>query len=256
MPCYRGDLDRICAELSGLGYAGIELFVRRPTDLEPTTIRRTVSRHDLAVCQISTGQLANEDGLSLTHPDPDVRCATLERTREVIDLASELGAQIHVGRLRGNVPPGEGQNDAWRWMRDALAGLASYGEARAVRVLVEPQCRFSINNLGSVLETIDFLDSMGHGNLGILADTFHMNVEDVSLPASLMAAGHRLRHVHLADSNRQYPGAGHVNFREVIEALRLIAYSGFLTIEIEQVPDSPTAAARAARTIGALLEGI
>jgi sugar phosphate isomerase/epimerase len=125
-----------------------------------------------------------------------------------------------------------------------------------VRVLVEPQCRFSINNLGSVLETIDFLDSMGHGNLGILADTFHMNVEDVSLPASLMAAGHRLRHVHLADSNRQYPGAGHVNFREVIEALRLIAYSGFLTIEIEQVPDSPTAAARAARTIGALLEGI
>jgi len=100
---------------------------------------------------------------------------------------------------------------------------------------------------------IAFVRELGHPNLGIVADIFHMNIEDPSIPASLMAAQQYLWHVHFADSNRWYPGAGHLPFPEILEALRLIGYDGFITMEVEQQPDSPTAARRAIRTIGALL---
>ena len=63
-------------------------------------------------------------------------------------------------------------------------------------------------------------------------------------------------HVHFADSNRWYPGAGHINFREVLEALRLIGYDRFITMEMEQQPDSSTAARRAIQTVRALLDAL
>jgi sugar phosphate isomerase/epimerase len=72
----------------------------------------------------------------------------------------------------------------------------------------------------------------------------------------LMAAKDALGHVHFADSNRRYPGAGHINFREVLEALRLIGYQGFISFEIKQEPDPSTAARRSARTTRASLEAL
>ena len=254
MLCYRGDLDAICAQLKDFGYDGIELFVRQPKELDQAGIIQTLEKHGLTVPDISTGQLGAEDGLSFTDPNPAIRKATQERLRDVIDLAARWRAQIHVGRLRGNIPEGEGGAEAWRWMKEGFREAADYGLAKGVRVLLEPQNRFNGNNLFSVLEGVDFVRSLDHVNVGIVADTFHMNIEDPCLPASLMAARDYLSHMHFGDSNRWYPGAGHLNFREVLEALRLIGYSGFITMEVEQRPDSATAARRAAQTVRALLD--
>lgn len=256
MLCFRGDLDPICRQLKAFGYDGVELFVRNPRELDHAGIVQTVKKHGLTVPDISTGQLAGEDELSFTNPDPSVRKAARERVRDVIDLASRWQAQIHIGRFRGNIPEGEGVADAWKWMRDGFLEAADYGQPKGVRVLLEPQCRFNGNNLHSVLEGIDFVRSLDHPNVGIVADTFHMNIEDVSLAGSLMAAKGYLTHMHFGDSNRWYPGAGHINFREVLEALRLIGYDGFITMEIEQQPDSATAARLAAQTILALMAGV
>ena len=45
-----------------------------------------------------------------------------------------------------------------------------------------------------------------------MLDTFHMNIEEASMPDALTAAGDRLWHVHIGDSNRRYPGSGHLDF--------------------------------------------
>jgi sugar phosphate isomerase/epimerase len=243
---YSGSLDEACAELSSLGYQGLELFVRDPSQLDGASLSRTLGRHALTVCAVSTGPAATEDGLSFTDPKPEVRHATVARTREIIDFAADLGTHIHVGRLRGNVGNDGSKNERWKRLIDTLLEVATYGEERGVRVLIEPQCRFIVDNLLSVPDTVDFLRSLGHPNLGIVADTFHMNVEDVSISASIVSAGDYLRHMHFADSNRRYPGGGHLDFQEIVEGLQLIGYTGFITMEVEQIPDSKTAAARAA----------
>jgi 5-keto-L-gluconate epimerase len=255
MQCFRGDLDPICGQLAKLGYEGIELFARNPRELDQGGIEAAIRRHGLTVPEISTGP-SGEDHLSLTDPDPAVWTATRERLRDFVDLAARWGAQIHIGRTRGDVPEGPGAAEAWKRMKEGFLDAAEYGQSRGVRVLLEPQCRFQVNCLNSVVEGIAFLRELNHPNLGIVADTFHMNIEDVSIPASLVAAKPYLIHMHFADSNRRCPGAGHINFSEVLGALRLIDYDRFITMEVEQYPDSPTAARRAIRTIRALLEAL
>jgi 5-keto-L-gluconate epimerase len=253
MQCFRGDLGGICGQLKALGYDGVELFARNPRELDQQAIADTIRGHGLAVPEISTGP-SSEDGLSLTDPDPTVRQRARERLRDYVDMASRWGARMHLGRIRGSVPDGPAATDAWKQMKEGFLETAEYGQSHGVRVLLEPQCRFQGNTLLSVVEGIAFVRELNHPNLGIVADTFHMNIEDVSLPASLVAAGPYLWHMHFADSNRRYPGAGHINFREVLEALKLIGYDRFINMEMEQQPDSATAARRAIQTVRALLD--
>lgn len=253
MQCYRGELDAVCGELKALGYDGVELFARNPRELDQDAIAATLKRHGLAMPELSSGP-ASEDKLSLTDPDPAVRAATRQRLKDYVDMAARWGAQMHLGRIRGNIPEGEGAREAALQMEEGFREIADYGQARGVRILLEPQCRFQVNCLNSVLEGVAYVRKLGHPNLGIVADTFHMNIEDPSIPASLMAAKPHLWHVHFADSNRWYPGAGHLPFAEILEALRLVGYDGFITMEMEQQPDSSTAARRAIQTVRALLD--
>jgi len=72
---------------------------------------------------------------------------------------------------------------------------------------------------------------MGADNLGLLFDTFHTNIEEVSISAAIERAGDRLFHVHLADSNRWVPGFGHLDFTAVWESLAKISYQHSLVLE-------------------------
>ncbi|HSB78541.1 MAG TPA: sugar phosphate isomerase/epimerase family protein [Candidatus Methylomirabilis sp.] len=250
----RGDLDQSCAQLVAFGYDGVELMVRNPRELDQAGIARTIAQHGLSVPDIGAAPLFGEDKLALTDPDPTVRQRVRGRLRDVIDFSARFGAQVHVGRFRGYLPEDGEARQALDWLTDSLLEAADYGRSRGVRVLLEPLCHFEANIFLTVLETVEFLRSLSHPNLGVLADTFHMNIEERCLPASLMAAKDYLTHVHFADSNRRYMGAGHINFTLVLEALRLIGYDRFITIEVKQEPDPETAARLAAKTVRALLD--
>jgi sugar phosphate isomerase/epimerase len=76
----------------------------------------------------------------------------------------------------------------------------------------------------------------------ILADLFHMNLEEASIPQALLLAGARLGHVHFADSNRQAIGFGHTDLPSIAEALRKIGYVGGISAEILPLPDQVSAA--------------
>ena len=68
---------------------------------------------------------------------------------------------------------------------------------------------------------------MGADNFGLLLDTFHMNIEEPSIEDSIRQTGDRIFHFHVADSNRWYPGAGHLDFRSILKALFATGYDGF-----------------------------
>ncbi|GAH90583.1 unnamed protein product, partial [marine sediment metagenome] len=78
--------------------------------------------------------------------------------------------------------------------------------------------------------------------MGMLIDTFHMNIEEVSIYESIIKAKDYITHVHLADNNRWAPGSGHLNFAQVIEVLEKINYKGYLSAEILPLPDADRAA--------------
>jgi sugar phosphate isomerase/epimerase len=61
---------------------------------------------------------------------------------------------------------------------------------------------------------------------------------------SIRICDDRIFHFHVADSNRWHPGAAHLNFGSILEALTATSYEGFISGEFLPLPDSDTAAQR------------
>jgi len=91
---------------------------------------------------------------------------------------------------------------------------------------------------------LDFLAEVGHPALGLLLDTFHVNIEEDSWTEpfrQVMEAG-KLYHVHLGDNQRRYPGQGLIDFSAIVRVLRQSGYAGYLSAELLALPDPDTAA--------------
>ena len=84
-------------------------------------------------------------------------------------------------------------------------------------MVIEPLNRYEINFLNTIKEALEFLSSLGDDNIGILADSFHMNIEEANFYQSIIETGDRLWHFHIADSNRWAPGFGHIDFESIFE---------------------------------------
>ena len=73
--------------------------------------------------------------------------------------------------------------------------------------------------------------------LKLMADLFHMNIEEADTPASIRTVEDYLGHCHLADSNRLLPGHGHTDFVSSFRALREIEFEGWLALECSVTGD-------------------
>jgi sugar phosphate isomerase/epimerase len=147
------------------------------------------------------------------------------------------------GRLAGE--PEDWKEAGIRGLIEILRVAAGKGAEQGVRLVLEPLNRYETDIVQNVDEGLALIESVGHPNLGLLLDTFHVNIEEPSLTDCFrraMAAG-RLWHVHLGDSNRLPPGQGHTDFAGIVAALRESGYQGYLSAELLARPDPDTAAA-------------
>ena len=242
---FKGNLEDNLAKIAGWGYEGVELAIRDPRIVEAGELADLVAAHGLVVPAIGTGQAWGEERLSYSDPDPAVRRATIERTKTHIPVAHRLDAIIIIGLLRGLVQPGVNQAQAMAWTVAALYECCGTAAQSGVRIALEPVNRYETTLINNMAEGLELIDRVGADNLGLLFDTFHANIEEPSLEHGLIAAGDRLFHVHVADSNRWYPGAGHLDFAQILGVLSRSDYGGFVSGEFMPQPDADTAARRA-----------
>ncbi|MBC7077146.1 MAG: sugar phosphate isomerase/epimerase [Synergistales bacterium] len=242
---YRASLSESAARLRDLGYEALELMIRDPQELDAEEIRATLERYGLRVAAIGTGSVFSEDRLSFMDPDEQVRKAAIERACSIVRFAQSTASPVVVGKLRGQFVPGIDRETSRKWARDGFLKMLDEASSRGVKVLLEPQSRVATNFLRSTQEGLAWIRELSHPALGIMLDTFHMNIEDASPVASIIEACPYLGHVHLADNNRLAPGKGHINFLEILRTLKAVGYRGYLSIEISQVPDQDTAAREA-----------
>jgi sugar phosphate isomerase/epimerase len=245
---YAGRLAEAIEVASELGLSCVELSVRDPGTLDPSGVRTLLEPAALGVSAIATGQACLADGLCLSAPDDGTRAAAVERFSAQAALAAELGAAVILGGVRGQLDAASASERARR-RAAALEAIRACVEAAAglgVEVVLEPLNRYETDLVNTVEEGLVLLDEVGSPALRLLFDSFHMNIEERQLPAAIRRAGDRLGYVHLADSNRQAPGQGHIDFAGVFEALEDVAYAGPLVAEILPLPDDLTAARRAA----------
>lgn len=240
------------ARLAQLGYDGVELAVREPAKLDVAAIKPMLERYHLLVPAIGTGQAYVEEHLSFTDPDPAIRAQALARLQAQIDLAHEFNALVIIGLIRGKTQPSVTRAQAHVWMRDAVKTLAEIAQTKSVRLALEPINRYETDLINTVPDALSLIEEIGAKNLGVLFDTFHANIEEPRVEIGLMICRDRLFHVHVADSNRWYPGAGHTDFGRVIATLRAMKYAGWLSAEVLAKPDLNRAIEQTLRTIQAI----
>jgi sugar phosphate isomerase/epimerase len=239
---FKGDFQTNVAKIADWGYDGVELAIRDPKLVDAGELLRVVAAHGLEIPAIGTGQAWGEEGLSFTDPDPAVRTAAIERTVSHIPFAARTGAAIIIGLLRGIVRPGVDQAQAMDWLVDALQQCCAEARPHGVRLALEPICRYETTLVNNLMQGLDLLDRVGADNMGLMPDTFHMNIEEAVIEDSLRACGDRIFHFHVADSNRWYPGAGHLDFRSILDALFATGYEGYVSGEFMPLPDGDTSA--------------
>jgi sugar phosphate isomerase/epimerase len=250
---FKGDFEGNVRRIAELGYDGVELAIRDPRLIDADALLSTLDAYGLRVPAIGTGQAWGEEGLSFTDPDEGVRRAAVGRVIDHVPFAARTGAVIIIGLLRGIVKPGVDDGQAYAWMVEALGRCAAAARVQGVRLALEPINRYETTLINSVPQCLELIERVGADNFGVLADTFHMNIEEVSMVDSLRRAGDHLYHVHLADSNRWYPGAGHIDFGGIVRTLREMDYRGAVSIEAMPMPDADTCAVESMRTLHELL---
>jgi 5-keto-L-gluconate epimerase len=248
--------DEAFAMAARLGCEGVELHLRRASDVDARSVAALVARHGISVPTLGTGLAAGMDGLSFCNPDPAVRRGAVDRVKEHVELAARLGSAVIIGSLSGRLGPDRAQRPVLRSAAlECLSQCCAHAAGYGVTMLLESLNRYECDYLNTVGDVLSVADELGVRNLKVLADTFHMNIEERDIGASMRQAGDRLGHVHLADTNRQAPGHGHLDVGSVLGTLAGCGYQGFLSFEVFPIPDAATAAADAVRTVRAALAG-
>jgi sugar phosphate isomerase/epimerase len=210
--------------MAAIGLDGVELF--GDLSLNPREARKILADCQLAVLSLTP------DNVDLCHPDARINRPALDYYLRLVDFAAEVGAPLlachgQVGRVRAVGSTAE----EWNLMVAAVREIAARAAQRNLRVAIELLNRYEAHLLNSADEGLRFVGEVGAANLGLLLDTYHMNIEEAHLPRAIESANSSLFLLHAADSNRQAVGRGHTDFRAIASALRAIGYRGDVILE-------------------------
>lgn len=221
-------LPTTLARLRAHGYDAIEIS-GEPERHEPVATARALEEYGIRCWGSVTIMTPGRD---LVAVDPEVRAATLRYMLECARMVHQLGGEVLavVPSTVGKTQPEADPQTEWGWAVDGLRRLAEQCAAWNVRIALEPINRFETYFLNRADQALRLADDVGPG-VGVALDTFHLNIEDADPVAAIRGAGARLFDLHIADTNRSTPGAGHFPWADTVRALRQIGYQGCLTAE-------------------------
>ena len=245
---YWHGLEDAFAKAAGLGFDAIEIFPANAAAIDIPHVRALCERHGLRIAAVGTGGGWVVNKWTLTHADAAIRAQAREFIRGIIEVAAALDAPAILGSMQGRWEGGVSREQALAWLGEALDDLGEHAAKLGRVLLCEPLNRFETNLFNRVGDTADWLRTLRTKNMRILADLFHMNIEEADLAAAIHEARDLIGHVHFADSNRRAVGLGHTDIASAYAALDKIGYDGFLSAEILPLPDAETAARETMRS--------
>jgi sugar phosphate isomerase/epimerase len=225
-------------KLSKLGYQGVELAIRNPAEVDSKKVKTLCNKYNLEMIATGTGQAWGEEKISLTDPNEETRKKAVERIKSHVNFVSEFGGgQIIIGLIRGMYRDDINKDTSRDWLIENIRKCADYAENYSeVLITIEPINRYETSIINNIDQAIKIIDKIDRNNVKILADTFHMNIEEANIKESIKKAKEYISHIHVADSNRWAPGWGHYNFDETFSTLEEIDYSGYISGEILPKP--------------------
>ncbi|RMF39295.1 MAG: sugar phosphate isomerase/epimerase [Planctomycetota bacterium] len=231
-----------CQRAAELGFDAIEVFAPGPDAVQRQELEPLLEQHGLQVAAVGTGGGMVKHGLSLTDPDPQRRQQAVDFVKSMIDFGATYRAPAIIGSMQGRWGGDVSRATALQFLAQALEQLGDYAAQFDLPLLYEPLNRYETNLFTNVVPAAEFVAELPRGNVKILADLFHMNIEEADIAQAITDGGSHIGHVHFVDSNRRATGLGHMQYEPIVAALKEIGYDGYLSAEAFPLPDSMTAA--------------
>jgi len=250
---FRDDIELTIEKAYKLGYEGVELALLDGSQINIKKVTELCKKYQLDIPMISSGQVYAQGNICLSSPKEAICKEAISRMKGLIDVAEQFGSMVNIGRVRGPVETDEPYENSEKRFIESLQMLALYAESKNVQIALEPVNRYELNFLNTLDEAQQIIFKADYPNVKIMPDTFHMNIEEPSIEASLVAHKDHIAYIHFAESNRWAPGMGHLNFPNIIKTLKAIGYEGYVTVEIFPHPNPDEAALKAANYLKALL---
>src|SRR3954466_4370902 len=190
------DLAAGCEQAAASGFDAVEIFPPSAEAIDARELRSLLEKHGLKLAAIGTGAGWVVHKLRLTDPDLKVRRRAHDFIAGIVNLAGSFNASAIVGSMQGRWEGTVSREQALQWLAEGLEQLGPRAHALGVPLLYEPLNRYETNLFNRVSDVLDFLQPLRTQNIKILADLFHMNIEEADIAASLRQAGPKLGHVH------------------------------------------------------------
>lgn len=236
------DLAASVRTAAALGYDAIELFPPEPDALTPQMVKDLLAPHGLKVSAVGSGAGWVRHKLSLTHPHPAHREKARAFICSMIDFAAALDAPVIIGSMQGRWGDGVTKEQALGHLAEALTILGKHAASYGQMLLYEPLNRYETNLLNTIADSVAFQKTLSTPNVKLLADLFHMNIEESDIADSIRIGADHIGHIHFADSNRRPAGLGHMNFEPIVTAVRAIQFDGYFGAETFPYPTADEAA--------------
>lgn len=236
------DLANGIRKTAELGFSAIELFTEGPSAGDPGELKSLLVENNLKLGAVGTGAGKVIRGLTLTDSDASIRENARNFVGEMIKFGAEHGAPAIIGSMQGSSNESANREECLKWLGEALEELGEQSQNAGTFLIYEPLNRYETNLFNRFGEACEFLDTLNTKGVSLLADLFHMNIEEGNIAQSLRDGAKYVGHVHFADSNRRPVGFGHTKMEPIAEALVEIGYQGCISAEAFDWPDPDTAA--------------
>lgn len=211
------------------GFQGVEIQFPEDADIDP--LRAAMERADLDIVLINVPR-GPGDAVGLAAL-PGEAAAFRAAVAECAERAKRLGA-AKVNVLAGRPPSDADPSTCRAVLKDNLIHAADRMAQNGIRVMVEPINPKDVPGffLNGLAPTLEVLEEIGHPNLFLQFDLYHMAITEPDLATAIGQAGRWIGHVQFADTpGRHEPGSGGVDFTAALTALRGVGYDGELSAE-------------------------
>ncbi len=219
----------IIERLKATGYDGVEI----PMFEGPVSHYEALGRRirDLGLASTGIGVMSGGSAIS---PDKAARDGALDHLKWLVDCTAAIGGNVAAGPFHQPLGEFSGRgptSDEVKWCAEVHKAAARYAATAGITLAVEPLNRFECYFLNTMQQATALAALVDEPNYGYLFDTFHTNIEENNVPALIAETAHAITHVHITENNRGVPGAGHIDFEAVFNALKRAGYDGWMTIE-------------------------
>ncbi|MBL7700528.1 MAG: sugar phosphate isomerase/epimerase [Chitinophagaceae bacterium] len=229
---FTNDSLHLIKKIKAWGFDSIELPIEDVSHVDAKVIKKALDDNGI-ICGSVCGAMGPDRDLRGTKQQQQT---AIDYLKGLMDIMAEINSPVLVGPLYSAVGRADAKTDdefkkQWHLVVNNMKEVAVHAKQRKVKLAVEPLNRYETDFINTCAQVMQLVKDVGGDEMGVLLDTYHMNIEEKNSADAIRLAGDRLYHFHACGCDRGTPGNDHINWKSIVEALREIKYDRSAVIE-------------------------